>query len=41
MVLGPNTIGANHQHDMCGVVAHRLKMGRKELKVIIMMIIRG
>jgi len=30
MVLGPSIIGANHQHDMCGVVAHRLKMGRKE-----------
>ena len=25
-----NTIGANHQHDVCGVLAHRLKMGRKE-----------
>ena len=30
MVRTPSTIGANHQHDMCGVVAHRLKMGRKE-----------
>ena len=26
----PNTIGANHQHDMCGVLAHGLKLGRKE-----------
>jgi hypothetical protein len=30
MVLGPNTIGAILQHDMCGVLAHGLKMGRKE-----------
>ena len=26
----PNTIGANHQHDTCGVVVYGLKMGRKE-----------
>ena len=24
-----NTIGANYQHDMCGVLAHGLKMGSK------------
>ena len=30
MVRRPNTIGANHQHDVCGVLAHRLKMGRTE-----------
>jgi len=30
MVLGPNTIGAILQHDMCGVLAHGLKMGSKE-----------
>jgi len=30
MVLGPNTIGAILQHDMCGVLAHGLKRVRKE-----------
>lgn len=28
----PNTIGANHQHDMCGVLAHGLMLGRKVFK---------
>lgn len=30
MCLVLRTNGANHQHDMCGVFAHRLKMGSKE-----------
>ena len=30
MVRSPNTIGANYQHDVCGVLTHGLKMGREE-----------
>ena len=32
MCLVLRTIGANHQHGMYGVLAHGLKMGRKEFK---------
>ena len=32
MVRRPNTIGANYQHDVCGVLTHGLKMGRKKFK---------